>query len=167
MTTLDEVSALARALIDAECEVSKVEQKLKDAKEHARVLREETIPSVMQELGLESLTLDTGQKLKVAQDVYASIPTENKTRAYDWLGENGFGGLIKVNVEVQFSKGEQEKAIELYKKLAEEMPNVTCEQSVHAMTLKAFLKEQLAQGSNIPLDLFGARPVFVAKISTK
>ena len=41
------------------------------------------------------------------------------------------------------------------------------DQSVHAQTLKAFLKEQLAMGTNIPLDLFGARPVWTAKLSNK
>ena len=37
-------------------------------------------------------------------------------------------------------------------------------ESVHAQTMKAFLKEQIAKGSDIPLDLFGARPVWVATV---
>ena len=41
------------------------------------------------------------------------------------------------------------------------------DQGVHAQTLKAFLKEQLSKGANIPLELFGARPVWTAKITNK
>jgi hypothetical protein len=43
------------------------------------------------------------------------------------------------------------------------------ERGVHPQTLKAFLREQLSktreEGDDIPLDLFGARPVWVSKIT--
>lgn len=165
--SLNDMSALARALLDAEAASKDAEQALKDAKERERVIREETIPSAMQELGLESLTLDTGQKLKVQQEVYASIPAANKQAAYRWLNEHGFGGLIKVEVDASFGKGDQEKALELYNELTGRGLQASFDESVHAQTLKAFLKEQISQGNDIPLDLFGARPVWAAKISNK
>ena len=115
--SLDDMAALARALLDADQEVDNAEQELKDAKERARVLREETIPSAMQELGLEELKLNTGQKLSIKQEVYASIPAANKGQAYDWLNDHGFGGLIKVEVTTQFGKGEQEEAVRLSEQL--------------------------------------------------
>ena len=37
-------------------------------------------------------------------------------------------------------------------------------QDVHAQTLKAWLREQLEQGAEVDLELFGARPVWVAKV---
>jgi len=167
MITLNEMSALARALLDAESATKDAEQALKDAKERERLIREETIPSAMQELGLESLVLDTGQKLKVQQEVYASIPAANKQAAYRWLNDNGFGGLIKVEVDASFGKGDQDKALELYSELSGRGLQASFDESVHAQTLKAFLKEQISQGNDIPLDLFGARPVWAAKISNK
>lgn len=165
--SLDDMASLARALLDADQEVDNAEQELKDAKEKARVLREETIPSAMQELGLEELKLSTGQKLSIKQEVYASIPAANKVQAYDWLNDHGFGGLIKVEVTAQFGKGEQEEAVRLSEQLRAMGLQPSLDQSVHAQTLKAFLKEQLAMGTNIPLDLFGARPVWTAKLSNK
>jgi hypothetical protein len=164
---MDDVSNLARAMLDADKEVEKAEFLLKAAKEKLRVLTEETIPSVMQELGLTSLVLDTGQKLSVKQDVYASIPSGNKREAYDWLNENGFGGLIKISVDVEYGKGEAELAIALFKELQERGLSANAEESVHAQTLKAFLREQVASGASIPMDLFGARPVWVAKVTNK
>jgi len=167
MISLDEMKQLADALKDAESETEKAELKLKEVKERERMIREETIPSAMQELGLESITLDTGEKLSVKQEVYASIPAAGKSKAYAWLSENGFGGLVKVSVELQFGKGEQEEAVALTSELRERGLEVLAYEDVHASTLKAFLKEQISKGANIPLDLFGARPVWQAKISKK
>lgn len=165
--SLDQMATLVRALVDADEEVNQAENNLKAAKEKARILREETIPSAMQELGLESLKLDTGQTVKVQQDVYASIPKAGKQAAFMWLEEHGFGGLIKLTVDVNYGKGEQEAAQALYAQLAGAGLDASLTQDVHAQTLKAFLREQIATGSDIPLDLFGARPIWTAKISSK
>jgi hypothetical protein len=83
------------------------------------------------------------------------------------LEEHDFGGLIKTAVTVQFGKGEDEKAVELYERLVAEGLVVEADREVNAQTLKAFLREQLAAAAPVPLDLFGARPVWVAKIKTK
>ncbi len=167
MITLDDMAELARALVEAEKVTEKAEENLSKVKERERVLREETIPGAMQELGVEALTLDTGQKLTVKQDVYAAIPKDKKDEAFAWLEENNFGGLIKTEVAVQFGKGELEKAKELLEKLEAEDYAAGITQDVHAQTLKAFLREEIRKGTNIPLEKFGARPVSVAKITNK
>lgn len=167
MISLSEMADLARALLEADSAVLAAEEELKDRKERARLLREETIPSAMQEMGLEELKLETGQKISVKQDVYASIPAASKGQAYNWLNENGFGGLIKVQVSATFPKGEQDAALELHKQLQQQGLQPELDQSVHAQTLKAFLREQISAGTNVPLELFGARPVWTAKISSK
>lgn len=167
MISLDEMTALARALLDAEQATADAETNLKLKKERERIIREETIPSAMQELGLTSIKLETGQTLSVKQEVYASIPSGNKQAAYDWLIGHGFGGLLKVEVVADFGRGELEIATELFERLNSEGLSVGIDQGVHAQTLKAFLKEQISAGKDIPLELFGARPIFQAKISKK
>lgn len=161
------MAALARALVDADAAVKEAEVNLHEAKERARVLREETIPSAMQELGLERLTLDTGQTVTVKQDVYASIPNDNKPAAYSWLEDHGYGGLVKTEVSVQYGKGELEDAKLMASWLVDKGVNPSLTQNVHAQTLKAFLREQLAGGYDVPLELFGARPVWTAKITNR
>lgn len=165
--SLDQMAALVRALVDADERVEQADSALKAATERARTLREETIPSAMQELGLEELKLETGEKLSIKQDVYASIPAAKKDQAFLWLEENGFGGLIKVEVAADFRKGEADAALVLFHELQERGLQAALNQSVHAQTLKAFLREQLAAGTNVPLDLFGARPVWTAKLTNK
>lgn len=164
MITLDNMSEMASALLEAEQKTKAADEVLKKAKEHERILREETIPSAMHELGFESIKLDSGQKITVRQDVYASIPVAKRDMAYTWLTSNGFGGLIKTEVSTTYDRGDLEKAIVFCHELQELGLKATLKQSVHAQTMKAFLREQLANGENVPLDLFGARPVFVTKI---
>lgn len=165
MITLAEVSALGHALLSAEKSVTEAERKLKEAKEVARALREESLPSAMQELGLSAFSLDSGEKVSIKQDVFVSISQEKREEALAWLEAHGFGGLIKSDVELHFGKAElkkMESAVELLESGGFD-PEVS--RSVHPMTLKAFVREQLEAGTaDFPLELFGARPVFTATI---
>ena len=167
MITLQEMADLARALLDADKDADDAELVLKHAKERARQLREETIPSAMQELGLDEVKLSTGQTVSIKQDVYASISDENKPKAFAWLNEHDFGGIIKTDVIVAFGKGEQEAASALAQEMRENDLDASVKEGVHPQTLKAFLREQIASGSSVPLELFGARPVWTTKISNK
>jgi hypothetical protein len=166
-TNLDEMAAMARQLIAAQLKVEVIEEQLKEAKEASRKLREEDIPCAMQEIGLTSFTMDTGEKVRIAQEVYASIPADNKAEAFRWLVAHQFGDLIKTEVSVSFGRGEAEEAGVLARDLKDKGLDASCTESVHPQTLKAFLKEQVTSGAAVPLELFGARPVWTAKISKK
>ena len=166
-TTLNDVQLLCQVLKDSEQLADSLEESLKFAKERVRYYQEEAIPTAMQEIGLTSATLETGEKLTIKQDVYASIAVADREIAYEWLETNGFGGLIKIEVAVAFGRDESDKAENLVKFLLTKNLEPTFGKSVNAQTLKAFLREQIAAGSKIPLELFGARPVWVAKLSKK
>lgn len=163
-TTVDQLANVAKLLLQANEEVVFTTETLKQVKEHARVLREETVPGMMQELGITSLTLSSGQKLTITQEVYASIPVERKTHAFQWLNANGHGGLIKTTVSTFYTKGQREIALALVNELEGRGLNAVFEEKVHPQTLKAFIKEQLRDAVPIPLDIFGARPVMTARI---
>lgn len=166
MITLAEITALAHALVAADRNVELINQQLKDAAEKARMLREESLPMAMLELGVQSMQLNTGEKVAIKQDVYAAIPVASRDDAYAWLEQHGFGGLIKTGLELQFSKGEAERMEAAAKMLRDQGYQPEIERGVHAQTLKAFLREQLEAGNaELPLDLFGARPVWTAKIT--
>lgn len=165
MISLGEVAELARSLSLADRRIEEAEQALSEAKERARLLREEAIPSAMHELGLASIKLDSGQTVSIKQDVQASITEANKPAAFDWLEKNNFGGLIKTEVGVRFGKGGIDDAAKLLTELAEKGFEPTLKREVHHQTLCAFLREQLASAdSQLPLDLFGARPIWTTKI---
>jgi hypothetical protein len=164
---MDALVAAARVLVFADKAVTEAEQRLAELKERARVLREETLPNAMLELGLKRIELETGESLQMKLEVYASIPKHAKEAAFAWLVQHHFDGIIKTEVSVEFGKGHFKQALALQVALKKKKLDATCEQGIHHSTLKAFLKEQMAAGTDIPLDLFGAWPVFTTKLTTK
>lgn len=164
MATLKQIIKAANLLVEYNVTMVKAEEALKAAKERSRVLREETIPNMMLELSIKDLTLDSGQKLTLSQEVYASIPVDKADAAFSWLNKHGFGGIIKTEVKTEYGKGERALAEKLAIELCDRGLNTIFKESVHTSTLKAFLKEQIRDGKKCPMDLFGARPVMVAKI---
>lgn len=178
---LEELTAAAKKLVDAEKATTDAENALKVAKEKERVLREETLPGMMQEIGVEKMTLLDGNEITVKQEVYASVPEGRKAVAWNWLEKNNFGGLIKTSVSVDFGKGELEEAEKLIDELATiGVTNAVLSRDVHPQTLKAFLKERLAEPKTefteeeaaagmtpLSLEMFGARAVQTAKVKQK
>lgn len=162
--TLQQLTTLCAQMRDAEAEVVSAENALKERKAELFSLATEDIPGLMAELGVKKIQLETGQRIEVKDDVSASIPEANKEAAFTWLEENDFGSIIKVEVAVQFGKDQRDEALALYTKLAEEGLQPTMKRGVHASTLKSFLKERIAEGSPIPLELFGAMAYSIAKI---
>lgn len=162
--TLKELVQACELLVETNAAITVEEAALKLVKDKARTLREETIPNAMIELGLTSLTLDNGQKVTIAQAVYASIPADQAAAAFEWLNKNGFGGLIKTEVIIAYGKGDRELAYAYSTELCKKGINATFKENVHPQTLKAFLKEQIRDAKPVPMELFGARPVMTAKI---
>ena len=161
---LKQMSELVHALVKAEARASTIETQLKVANKKAQYLREESIPTAMQELGLTRLDLEDGQIITIKQTVYARIPVDNKLEAFSWLEDHELGGAIKSTIKLEFGKGELEKADDLMHDLESEGYSPTFDRNVHGSTLKAVLKEEIAKGTVVPLDLFEARAVFVANV---
>ncbi len=162
--SMEQLGSVARALLDALESVERAEAALKLAKEHAERLGGETLPWLMAEAGLESVKLAGGETIKVRDEVYASIPVKNRPTAYAWLEEHGFGGLIKCEVTIGFAREELDRAKGLEAELAAQGYEVSTKVDVNAQTLRAFLRERIAAGDEIPLDLFGAQPVWKTTI---
>lgn len=161
---LGEVQHLARILVDYDRDIEAAEEKLKALKENARRVREEALPNAMAEVGLDKVVLQSGEAITVKRDVYLSIPSDGKTKAYGWLEENGHGALIKTEVSVAFGKEQREAALTFQRDCEAQGLTADVNVTVHAQTLKAFAREQLEAGKPFPLDLFGARPVSIATV---
>lgn len=161
---LGELSALSAQMRDAERAVEEADAALKARKADLRRIAEEDIPTLMAELGVSKLVLETGETVSVGLEVYAAIPEAAAAEAFKWLQDNGHGGMIKTVVSVHFNREEWENARALQTRLTDEGLEVDLDQKIHTGTLKSWLKEQLQSGANVPLDLFGARPVNLAKL---
>ncbi len=153
-------------IVDAGAEVTKAEEELKEAQEKYRQLEQFTIPEYMDTLGLEEFTTTRGMRVVVETKIRASIG-KNKGPAFAWLIENGHDGIIKRTVVVAFNREQAEEAAELMKKLHPDFAGVKQDMKVEGATLTAFVKEQLKEGNDVPIDIFGIFEQRFAKITLK
>lgn len=107
--------------------VSERETDLQEAQQIVKDLESQILPDMLDEFGLESLTLKDGTKLTVKPFVAAHISKEHEPEAFQWLQDHGYGDIIKERTVI----------------------------NVHPSTLKAWAKERVESGDNIPDDLFG------------
>ncbi len=155
--SLKEMADLCAEQVALEEEIEQLQEQLKAKTTAARKLSQEIIPARMSELGLESLTLSDGSSIKIKQLVHASIPVKYREEAFDWLREHGHGDIIKNQVSATFGKGEDDLASNFIDRIEELGYNIQPQQKVwvEPMTLKAFVREQIANGSELPTDKFG------------
>jgi hypothetical protein len=165
--SLTQLTNLCDLAIRTAMDIEEAENVLKDRKKRLAGLIEDDIPALMSEVGagVESITLTNGFAVSIKDDVYASIPAARKDEAMTWLEEKGFGGLIKTEVTVSFGREKVKEAKEFTEKAVEEGLEAAFARDVHSQTLRAFLREQIEAAAEVPMDLFGARAVRLAKIS--
>ena len=164
MSDLKRIVQLAELLRTHQTEIERLEEELKQLKAAALRIEREDLPLLMTELGLQEIKLGDGSVVKVSEDCDARISDATRTPALAWLNEHGFGGLIKTQIALTFGRGEHDKAIAVQQRLAADFDNVELKEDVHYQTLKAFVKEQLAAGASIPMDLFNVFPYSKATI---
>ena len=163
--TLKDLIFAAKVQQDIENQVIYTENRLKELKEQLNYQRYEIVPGMMQELGINSFELDNGYKVSIKDEYYAKIPDAFQFECFEWLRKNELDGIIKTAVSLSFGKGEAEQAKEVLETLYEIglVPNV--KETVHPQTLKAFVKERLSAGLELPVDFFGASVVKTTVIS--
>ena len=153
------LSSLVQQLNRVTSKIEKCEENLKTLKKEKQRLSMETIPELMDEMGIERLDVE-GATVSLKPFVSASIPTNRRQEAYTWLRENGLDDIIKNDVVLSFNRGEDNVAGSLMGELEERGFHPESKTHIHSMTLKAFVKERVEKGLPIDLDMFGA---FVAR----
>ena len=152
---LRQVSGLVRQQLILEQRVEDLAADLKKAQADLAHISGEALPAALAEHGLTELKMADGSKVTIATVISANISKERANEAHDWLRANGHADLIKNTVSVAFGKGEDTKAADLIDLLDAQGFSSDQKEAVHPSTLKAFCKEQIERGSNIPSELFG------------
>lgn len=167
IATKNEVVELAQKQLALEKKIAQLEEELKETKAELRVVSEDQIPEKMDELGQEEFTTSDGIKIKIKEVVEAYISEERREAANTWLDENNYGNLLKSEVIASYGKDELEKAKALVAELEKEGRAAVFKRSVHNATLRAFVREHMAAGKDIPIDLFGINRSRQAKITLR
>lgn len=164
-TQLERAVKLGALLLEQKSEVTRLEDELSAAKKKVTQTEQFDLPDLMQELKLTTFGLETGEMIELSSDLKCNITEERKPDALQWLIDHTFGGLIKTEVVIPFDRGGHAAAMALYDDLIEVHEEATLKESVHAATLKSFVKEQMEKGTeDFPMELFGVFQYKVVKV---
>lgn len=172
--SLEEIVKLGELLVEYEDMIKVSEDYLADLKKNYRDLAETKLPESLQAVGLNGLPLSNGFTITLQEIMSCGITEDNRKAAHSWLREKGFGDIIKNEVVVSFGKDEDSEAeflVTAIKGLAEEdkfhYGYMVRQEKVHPSTLKAFIKDRLKNGEEIPTDLFKLFVGIAARVNKK
>ena len=155
----DDLSGLSKLIqrqLDLDSDIENMEETMKEMKRERDILSQETIPTKMQELGINETTMKDGSKVTVKEGFHCRIPKAKEEEALQYLKDEGLGDIIKNQVSTSFGTGEDNMAGDLAGYIESNLgitPDV--KKSVHPSTLKATLKKRHEEGLTDPDDLFG------------
>lgn len=177
------VIRLANQMITLQNEIEDLEKNLASSKADLLKMQVETMPELMESLGVSSQTLTNGYQIISRPLFQSNIPalsTIEKADEYDrdlllqrredcinWLTRNNGDSLIKTEIKIKLGKGQTALLNAILKTLKilrfidpvtkKTVPaRVPIEQSetVHPASLNKFLQETLANGADVPLETF-------------
>ncbi len=161
------IAKLADQQRTLESRVARLTDDLKAAQAALDTVSKVQLPNAMELAGVSEFKLTDGSVIKVEPQYYASISQKNEAAAFAWLRAHNHDGIIKTEIKIQYGKGDAEKAAAARAKLEESSIPYSSKESVHASTLKAFVKEQLTKpkpgAAALPEQTFG---VFTERVST-
>jgi 16S rRNA C1402 N4-methylase RsmH len=128
--------------------------KVKILQDEARELAEDQIPTMMKDLGLNSLQFDDSD-LKIGKQVFAKIAEKNKKEAFAWLTKNKMDGMVSTQIGQGFARGMRDEAKKFVAVLDEAGVAYEVDEKIHPSTLKAFARDMIESGDEFPKELFG------------
>lgn len=164
---LGDISEACNKLLNAQKQISEAEDNLKNIKEKARVLKEQTIPDLMSQAGMKKVVLEDDSIVEVKSYPTAKITQEKKNKAHDWLRANNLGNIIKNQVVLKFPTSEDNIASQLCTEMKQRGHHVEQLEKVEWQTLNSTVREQERLGDPMPTDLFSVFQVTDTKITTK
>lgn len=164
---LEGIVRLAREQYELEREIERATNDLKELKaKHLQVSRE-LLPDAMEAVGMKDFSLDNGYTVGVSDEVSAALPVKDLTKrgqALNWLADNGGEDIIKHEIKLLYGRGEHEQAAAMASMLDEKEAEYSETETVHAGTLKAWIKAELEDNTDIPRELFQVYEYREAKI---
>lgn len=143
--TVETIAGLVRNARVLERDIEDAENELREMKQRLQAMLERTIPDAFDAAQLVEYKTTDGFVVRVEPFVNASIPASTRDLAFEWLESNGHAELIKTEVSIKFNAGEVDEARQLATRIGG-----TLERTVHPQTLRAWAREVLAGGGNLP-----------------
>jgi hypothetical protein len=157
---LNVIRQRAVELRDAYLKKTDLENQVKIVDQNIKKIERDDLPEMFTQAGISSVTVEAAGNhpafIAERGTVYtAKIPDDKRASAFDWLENNGHGDLIKSVINIFFGMQEHEERLRVMKLLSDAKVQYYTNESVHHMTLKAFVKTEILKGHTIPNDLLG------------
>ena len=149
------ISDKCHQLNELQSQLKEKEEAISIIKNKVRDMEERIIPEMMQEAGVSKIKLKDGTEVEIKPFYAAKIPESRVEEAFSWLRGKGFEDLIKNTVTASFGRGQDNQVSELIGVCEKFGFNYNKKEKVEPMTLKAFVREQVEGGKELPFDLFG------------
>lgn len=148
---------LSDTLVRLEGEVAEAEERLSALKGKRKTIAEEHLPSMLETLGINSLSLSDGKQIVLNEFVDARI-TDSDT-AFQWLRATNNDSIIKNQISITLGRDQDALAQEI-KDLIEDSFSVSADAkvSIHHATLKSFCRDALDNpelAESLPREAFG------------
>ena len=130
-------------------------------------LRTKALPEAMTAAGVDRFRCaTTGTEARLAFDCSGALGSDEaeRERKLDILCENGADEIVKTEVTVAFGKGEDAKALSLAGELVRRGLAVAKRRNIHPQTLRAWVRERMEEGAELPLSEVGLWYGQIAKI---
>ena len=95
---LSGLSKLINRQLELDTMIEDMEDATKELKRERDLLSQETIPTKMQELGINETTMKDGSKVTVQEGFHCRIPKAREDEALQYLRQEGLGDIIKNQV---------------------------------------------------------------------
>lgn len=175
------VVALAEEMLAIERWMTRAAEQVAEKQERYKQIEQTLLPDMMTQIGVSSLDLKDGNKVKIDDIVRASIPSQTsiekakdaiersalearRAAAFAWLKKNKAEALIKTEVVAEFGKGQTKAAAQIVKEITKKGYPASLSEVVHPGTLSKFIKESIASGVSVPEDTFALFTGKMAKI---
>ena len=136
--------------------LARLEEEAKAIKKQVNEIAFDKLPKMMKDIGIRSLELSTGQTLKLASDLKASLPKARSDEVMKYVRENGGDDIIKQIVTIDAGRGKANAVaavIDEAEKLGLECSET---ESIAAPTYSKWIRERLKDNKPTDLSLLGA-----------
>ena len=163
--SLTRIRKLGATLVAQQAKVELLTEDLRAAKAARDATQLNDLPMLMTEVGITAFSLADGSEITVTEDVRTSITAAHADEAFAWLDEHGFGGLIRTKIEVEYPRDKRDVALGVSEQISVDPDaSVRLKSTVHPQTLRSFVREQIAAGRPVPMDLLSVSPFNKAEV---
>lgn len=149
---MERVTGYVKQVKEIDKEEEKLEEELKQLRATRKQITESDLPDLMFEHGVNTLKLLDDTKIEVKMKYYARVDKEKELVFYEWLRNNGHGGIVKNHFEV-FTR--DARALSLLKGFCEHLHIEYSEKDgIQWKTLEKWFQEVTVAGQKIEADLF-------------